>query len=59
MKKKMYALKKFFSELKVNLKNHNVCIKSEDNTTHHPHLTLEWDIPPRVFSILMAEGEAQ
>ena len=36
----------------------NVCIKSGDNTTHHPHHNLDWDIPPGVFAILMAEGEA-
>lgn len=41
------------------LENHNVCIKSEDNTTHHPHHNLDWDIPPGVFAILMAEGEEQ
>ena len=37
----------------------NVCIKSGDNTTHHPHHNLDWDIPPGVFAILMAEGEEQ
>lgn len=37
----------------------NVCIKSGDNTTHHPDHNLDWDIPPGVFAILMAEGEVQ
>lgn len=26
--------------------NYKVCIKGEDNTTHHPYHNLEWDIPP-------------
>ena len=39
--------------------NYKVCIKGEDNTTHHPYHNLEWDIPLGVFSFLMAGGEAQ
>ena len=42
---------------KTNFEKNNVCIKREDNTTHHPCYNLDWDIPPGVFAILMVEGE--
>ena len=36
-----------------NIKISEVCIKGEDNITHHPHHILEWDIPPGVFHSMM------
>lgn len=34
-----------------------VYAKGEDNQTHHPYHSLEWDSPPGVFSSKMVEGE--